>query len=200
MEKKLGKRKLLRRKYKHYVAALAGAAIMAGALHGAPLAKVSAAENPATPSAVTVGQGLLTIPDTTSPIVVTDPSAEKQVVQGKDNDQSQRTDKREHWGNRHDRHDRHRFEWRRVFVHRMERYNELANKIQIASTTNNPVDVVRMAAADLGFNVYKDTFSLLSQNGTQSIVTVIHHGHSYNVTIDQLANGNWRISFINPLQ
>lgn len=197
MEKRLGKRKLLRRKYKHYVAALAGAAIMAGALHGAPLAKVSAAENPGSSPGVTVGQGLLANPASPNPMVLTDPSTEKLGGHFKDKDKFERSHRKDKWEQRHDR---HRFEWWRAFAHRMERYNERVNKIQIANGMSNPVDIVRLVATDLGFNVYKDTFTLLSQNGTQSIVTVIHHGHSYNITVDQLSNGHWRISFINPLQ
>lgn len=46
MERKLSKRKMLRRKYKHYAAALAGAAILTGAGAAIP-ATTFAAENPA---------------------------------------------------------------------------------------------------------------------------------------------------------
>ena len=50
MERKTAKRKLLRRKYKRYVAAVAGAAVMAGAvLPGIPVAKAAASERPAPP-------------------------------------------------------------------------------------------------------------------------------------------------------
>ena len=232
MEKRLAKRKMLRRKYKHYVAALAGAALMAGVtLHGVPMSKVSAAENTTTssPSPVIIGQGPVITPAV--PIVQIDPVTGEKIEnknqdkdqgknkgekgdkdqgkdQGKDKDKDKdkdgrqsRWDHREHRGDWYDHHrDRDRFERWSAFMHRMERYNERLDKIQIVGIQRNPVDVVRLAADEMGFNVLNDTFTLLSQNGTQSIVTVIHNGNSYNVTVDQLVNGNWRISFVKPLQ
>lgn len=57
MERKTAKRKLLRRKYKRYVAAVAGAAVMAGAvLPGIPVAKAAASARP-TPPPMRVTQG-----------------------------------------------------------------------------------------------------------------------------------------------
>ena len=55
-----------------------------------------------------------------------------------------------------------------------------------------------MVAADgLGFDVNNDTFSLISQNGSQSIVRILHNNNNYDVTVNQLANGNWLVSFVN---
>lgn len=211
MEKRVARRKMLRRKYKHYVAALAGAAIMAGATwHGTPITKASAAENATTPSPVIVGQGPLVAEDSQSPVIQADPAPrdvkDKDDNKGKDNDrQRERLDKRD-WSDErferfrhHHHHHRDRFERWSAFVHRMERYNEQMDKIQIVGNLVNPVEVVRLAAPEIGFDVTNDTFTLLSQSGTQSIVTVIHNGNSYNVTVDQLANGNWRVSVVNPL-
>lgn len=213
MEKKIAKRKSTRRKYKHYVAALAGAAIMAGAtFHGMPSAKVLAAENTSTSSPIIAGQGAVTTQDT-QPIVQVDPSAREQVTntdkhdKDKDKDKDRDRDRQEdqwnqqgHRGDRGDWYNRDRFERRAAFLHRMERYNERLDKIQISYNTTDPLDIVRSAATALGFDVNTDTFTLLSHNGTQSIVTVIHNGNSYNVTVDQLATNNWRISIVNPIQ
>lgn len=219
MEKKLAKRKTTRRKYKHYVAALAGAAIMAGVtFHGGmPLAKVSAAESTSTSSPVTAGQGPIVNPDTQQPIVQADPVAEGQVTNTDRHDKEDNKDKngdkdkhgdqdrrQEQWNRRH-RDDggawyhRDRFERRAAFMHRMERYNARLDKIHISYDTTNPVDIVRSAATELGFDVNNDTFTLLNQTGTQSIITVIHNGNSYNVTVDHLANNDWRISVVNPI-
>ena len=211
MEKKLAKRKMLRRKYKHYVAALAGAAIMAGvSLHGIPLSKVSAAENTATssPSPVILGQGPIINQDPQASVVQIDPVADRQ-VKDKEKDKDGRQEQwnkrdhrnhRDHHHNRYHHRDRDRFERWSAFIHRMERYNERLDKIQITGNLMSPVEVVRSAAAEIGFDINRDTFTLLSQSGTQSIVTVIHNGNSYNVTVDQLADGNWRVSVVKPLQ
>ncbi|WP_094603104.1 hypothetical protein SPSIL_014160 [Sporomusa silvacetica DSM 10669] len=64
----------------------------------------------------------------------------------------------------------------------------------------NAVDIVMAAASDLGFDVNNDSFILTSQNGSQSIVTVVHDGINYNVTVDQLASGDWMISLVNQIQ
>jgi hypothetical protein len=58
MERKLSKRKMLRRKYKHYAAALAGAAILTGAGAAIP-ATTFAAENPANIHPITLEQQAL---------------------------------------------------------------------------------------------------------------------------------------------
>ena len=57
MEKKLAKSKMIRRKYKHYAAALAGAAIMVGTtLHGVPVARAAAVEKPSPSPLITTEQ------------------------------------------------------------------------------------------------------------------------------------------------
>lgn len=59
MERKLSRRKMLRRKYKHYAAALAGAAIMTGAaIPGIPAATTFAAENPSNSHFVKLEQAM----------------------------------------------------------------------------------------------------------------------------------------------
>lgn len=57
MTQKIAKRKSLRRKYKRYAAAVAGAAILTGAaLPGIPAVKALAAEHPGTPSSIRTEQ------------------------------------------------------------------------------------------------------------------------------------------------
>jgi hypothetical protein len=58
MERKVSRRKMLRRKYKHYAAALAGAAILTGAGAAIP-ATTFAAENPANFHPITIEQQAL---------------------------------------------------------------------------------------------------------------------------------------------
>lgn len=59
MAQRISKRKSLRRKYKRYAAAVAGAAILTGvALPGIPVVKASAAEHPSSSASVRVEQSV----------------------------------------------------------------------------------------------------------------------------------------------
>ncbi|MBU2703199.1 hypothetical protein Ga0466249_004335 [Sporomusaceae bacterium BoRhaA] len=219
MEKKLTKRLKLRHKYKHYAAALAGAAIMAGtSLHGIPFTKASAAaENPSASPTVTAGQTTLIDKDAKKLLDETDISAtdssenrdsdnnkvatpdqrdKNKDDQHADRDRGDKQDQRD--GYDHSRYEHERWADRgRAFDQRITWYNDSSNKIQIYNDTANPVDIVKAAAIDLGFDVNNDSFTLISQNGSQSIVNVVHNGNNYNVTVDQLANGNWTVSSVN---
>lgn len=226
MEKKLGKRMMLRRKYKRYAAALAGAAIMAGTtLHGIPVAKAAATETPA-PAPSVAGDPTtpidkdakkpITDPDTT----VTDPAGTANQEDSSDNktvsapgqrdNRDDRQNDQERWdkgdrahGRYHYDHERYKHErWADrgyAFDLRIEWYNDSANKIQMYYTDANPVDIVIAAADILGFDPNEDAFSLLSQMGSQSIVRVVHNGNNYDVTVQSLADGNWLISFVKLL-
>lgn len=60
-----------------------------------------------------------------------------------------------------------------------------------------PIGVVKTAAAKLGFNVNRDTFTLKSQSSTSAIVTVLHNGANYDVTLQQLkGQGAWVITSV----
>jgi len=194
MEKKLAKRKMLRRK----AAALAGVTIMAGAsLHGIALTKASAAENPSTSPSVTTEQTAETNKDIKKPlpetgISATDPSAKQdQRDKDRDKDRDRRDDRyfHEKW-----------FDRGETFAHRMKWYNDSQNKIKIFINNASAVDIVMTAAPNLGFDVDNDTFTLISSNGSQSVVRIIHNGETYNITVDQLANGNWLVSSVNLIQ
>lgn len=208
MEKKLATRKKAHRKYKHYVAALAGAAIMAGAgLHGMPLSKASAAEsNPTSPPTITTGQ-TVTTPNVQKPIVHTGANYREGVNHRDGNDRDKdKGDRGFEQRNRRDdrgvisRHGYDRFERQREMARLMERYNHRSDKIRIFNQLGSAVDAVRSAAPEMGFDVNNDSFTIFSQNGNQSIVTVVHNGMSYNIGVDRLNNGNWVITSVNPIQ
>ena len=220
MEKKISKRKMLRRKYKHYAAALAGVAIIAGTtLHGVPLNKAEAAVNPVIAPLITTEQTTLNNKDVKKPIVETntiidslaspdkvdnsDKKTETTPDQGdKKKDDRDRSDKP---GQRDHRYDHKRYDhekWadrHQDFHQRMVWYNNSLNKIQIYNVNASPVDIVMAAADGLGFNVNYDTFSLISQTGSQSIVRVIHNGNNYDITVDHLSNGNWQVSLLQQI-
>jgi len=202
MEKKLAKRKMLRRK----AAALAGVTIMAGAsLHGIALPKASAAENPSTSPPITTEQTAETSKNIKKPLPETDVSAadpsatqdQRDKVKDKDKDKDRDRDRNK----RDDRYSHERwFDRGETFAHRMKWYNDSQNKIKIFINNASAVDIVMKAAPNLGFDVDYDTFTLISSNGSQSIVRVIHNGETYNITVDQLANGNWLVSSVNLVQ
>ena len=212
MEKKSGKRKMLRRKYKHVAAALAGVAIIAGtALHGIPSATAEAAVKPLIPPVATE-QTTLIDKDAKNPIVEpgptpTDPVATQNLNKNdknKDNEHADR-DRGDKPAQKHDRYDHKRYEHERWsdrgqgMHQRMTWYNESLNKIQIYYNNANPVDIVMAAADGLGFDVNQDTFNLISQNGSQSIVRVAHKGTNYDITVDHLSNGNWQLTMVNEV-
>jgi hypothetical protein len=190
MEKKLAKRKMLRRK----AAALAGVTIMAGAsLHGIALPKASAAENPSTSPSITTEQTAQTDNNVKKPLPDTDVSAK---------DPSAKQDQRDtNKDNRNDRYTHEKWYDRgETFAHRMKWYNDSRHKIRIFINNASAIDIVRTAAPNLGFDVDNDTFTLISSNGSQSIVRVVHNGETYNITVDQLADGNWLVSSVNLIQ
>jgi hypothetical protein len=225
MLKKLAKRKMLRRKYKHYAAALAGAAIMAGTtLHGIPFARAAAADKPSTSPSAATEQTTLINKNTKKPLVetdttVTDPSATPDQDDNSDNntvatpdqhdknkdDRHNDREQRDKRDQRHDRYDQERYKHERwadreqAFDQRMAWYNDSLNKIQLYNDNANPVDIVMTAADGLGFDVNNDTFSLMSQSGSQSIVRVVHNGNNYDITVDHLSNGSWLVSLVNQI-
>jgi hypothetical protein len=202
MEKKLARRKMLRRKYKRYAAALAGVTIMAGAsLHGIP--SVSAAENPSTSPNVTTEQTTQINKDANKQLVKNDAAATDPLANQdqRDTDKAKRHDVRDQGDKRDERYAHEKWSDRgETFAHRMQWYNDSLNKIQIFNNNANAVDIVKAAATDLGFDVNNDSFTLMSQSGSQSVVSVVHNGNNYNVTVDQLANGNWLVSSVNQIQ
>lgn len=211
MEKKLAKRKMLRRKYKHMAAALAGVAIMAGtAMHGG---SAEAATKPIIPP-VTTEQTTTVDKDAKAPVAepsttATDPvakpdQADKNADKNKDDQHGDR-DRGDKWDKK-DRYDHKQYEHERwadrgqAFDQRMGWYNDSSNKIQIYYNNASPIDIVMAAADNLGFDVNNDTFTLISQNGSHSIVRALHNGNNYDITVDHLSNGNWQLTMVTEVR
>ena len=209
MEKKLAKRKKLNRKYKHAAAALAGVAIMAGtAFHGIPNATAEAAVKPLIPP-TTTEQTTAVDKDTKNPVVepsTTSPAVTPDKADRNKDDQRAHQDRGDKRDTKNDRYDHRQYEHERWadrgqrFEQRMGWYNDSLNKIQIYYNNASPIDIVKAASDTLGFDVNKDTFTLTSQNGSQSIVRVAHNGTNYDVTVDHLSNGNWQLTMVNVVR
>lgn len=175
MEKKLSKRKLLRRRYKRYAAAVAGAAIMAGvAVPGVPAIKAEAAER-------TVGQHPIKIEQAFNK----DWDAARLRLNGwhEHKDDWPSADENQGWYKdgkiyyRSDRNDRENY----GHVHYL----------------SSPVGVVQQLAPLYGFDRYDDTFLLLSRSGNTATVQVIKHdtGKRFLVGLERVYGGDydWRI-------
>lgn len=186
MERKLSKRKMLRRKYKHYAAALAGAAIMTGvALPGIPVAKAFAAENPTTPPTTTEQTTLVTNND------------QRVVTADRDYPLRLRDDYGWHKHNRSwpDSDDNQALYKDGQIYYRNDnnRYNDWDD---YASYYNNSaVSVTKSLASDYGFDQYQDSFRLLFQSNNQATVQVIKNetGQRFKVDLERDGNGDWTI-------
>lgn len=210
MEKKLAGRHKRRRRFKRFAAGLASAAILAGAsLHGIPVVRAAAADNASGAPSVTATQTAQVDKDANKTIDPNNAATNQAVNQDTDKtaDNDRRDEHRDNrnyeryrhkWGDRY-AHERWWYDRSESLAHRIEWYNNSLNKIQVSEADASPVDIVKAAASVLGFDADNDSFMLTSQNGSQSIVTIVHNGTSYNVTVDQLANGNWLVSFINQI-
>jgi len=82
----------------------------------------------------------------------------------------------------------------------MHWYNDSLNKIQIYFNNATPIDIVMAAADNLGFDVDNDTFTLIRQSDSQSIVRVVHNGINYDITVDHLSNGNWQLTLVDEVR
>ncbi len=204
MGKEFVKRKKLRRKYKHCAAALAGMAIIAGTtLHGIPSVKAAVTDNSSTSSPVTTEQTTPTKNDKTDTIVISPPTVPDQ---GDRSDRNTGTapDQRNKDKDYHHAHDRYKHErWTDHGLplnQRIAWYNDSSNKFQIYNNKANAADIVIAAADSIGFDTNSDTFSLIGQRGSQSIVRVVHNSTNYDITVDHLSNDNWLISLVNQAQ
>lgn len=166
MEKKSAKRRQLRRKFKRYAAAVAGAAVMAGVtLPGTTAVKAEAAVKPWVPNPVKLEQSL-----------------------GKDYDASRlRTngwhehkndwpsaDENEGWykdGKIYYRSDNHR-----------DRYDDRDNYGQVHY--RNPVSAVQQVASLYGFDRYDDTFTLVARSDNTATVQIIKHDTGKRFLVD----------------
>lgn len=174
MEKKSAKRKQLRRKFKRYAAAVAGAAVMAGVtLPGTTAVKAEAAVKPWVPNPVKLEQSLGKDYDANR--LRTNgwhehkndwPSADENEGWYKDGKIYYRSD------NHRDRYDNH------------DKYGHVHYL--------NPVSAVQHAAPLYGFDRYHDSFSLISRSGNKATVQVIKNntGKRYLVNLEKVYDGD----------
>lgn len=77
---------------------------------------------------------------------------------------------------------------------RLEAY--LARHQNDKNNKQTPVEVVKSAANELGFDVTNDTFTLASKNHDSAVVQVMHDENDYNVNLVRSDNGQWIISSV----
>ncbi|SDF17667.1 CAP domain-containing protein [Sporomusa acidovorans] len=69
------------------------------------------------------------------------------------------------------------------------------------SRNQDPVEVVKAAASRLGFNAASDKFALTSKNSTTAVVSVIHNGTTYKVTLQARGkNNSWIIASVKAVK
>lgn len=176
MEKKSAKRRQLRRRFKRYAAAVAGAAVMAGmTLPGTTPVKAEAAVKPWVPNPVKHEQ-----------------SVDKDYDYSRLNSNGWHEHKYD-WPSADDNQG-----WYKdgKIYYRSDRHDDYDNYGQVHYL--NPVSAVRYAAPLYGFDRYDDSFTLISRTGDQATVQVIknttgkrflvylektYDGHNYDWTI-----------------
>jgi hypothetical protein len=188
MDKKTAKRKLLRRKYKRYAAAVAGAAIMAGvALPGLP---VASAATPASPNPITLKS---TLHDSDKNIKqVTAEKSEK-------NQKNEKTKKPPGRGWHEHNHswpgsDENQgwYQDGKIYYRSDNHYNDYW---RYASYVSSPVEFFKDRASSYGFDRYRDSFTLLSQNNGSATILVkkATTGKQYIVELDRDHYNSWDI-------
>jgi hypothetical protein len=185
MERKSAKRKMLRRKYKHYAAAVASAAILTGAaLPGIPVAKALAAE------------GI-----TTSPPI----SSEQTTMVNKDAQKPSRQAWYKYSHRNND--DRHTYKGDGVTVryYDHDRYDSNYYTYKGDGVTvrylNSPVDVIKDYASIYGFDSDRDTFTFLSLSSREASIQVTKHdtGQRFRVDLERHRHSDWEIVAIRDI-
>lgn len=189
MEKQASGRKLLRRKYKRYAAAVAGAAILTGAaLPGIPVAKAAAAERATASSPVKYEYS-------------------QKVHRDKDRDDGPLRGSRwyDRYESRSDWH-QHRHSWpssdeNRGWVDKDGRIyyrsdtSRLYDRYVYYGEERNPLEVVRSYAANYGFDRDRDTFRIIALSSRKATVQVTKNntGERYIVSMERSYNHGWSI-------
>lgn len=180
MEKKLNRRKLLRRKYKRYAAVMAGAAFISGAaLHGLPPAKAYASENPVATPAARVKQ--ITVADFEQPF--------KRLK----SDDFITWKFSSHRPNRH--HEDHRNWSERDYGH--DTYVSQDGSV-VVRYLDSPVDTIKKLANTYGFDAARDTFTFLSLSSREASVLVTKHatGERFKVDLFRGRHSGWHITAV----
>ena len=180
-------------KYKRYAAAVAGAAIMAGAaLPGIPAAKALAAENPSADPGIAMNQETQIDKDTKPP--------EKKVDRSRHESRSRPPGRGWH---------EHRHSWpsadeNQGWVENGRIYYRGDGdhyRNDYVSYASNPVDFVKSNAELYGFDPYLDSFKLLTVSSNKALVEVRRHdtGRVFDVLLIRSNGQNWQIAEVRAL-
>ncbi|MDR7866637.1 MAG: hypothetical protein RIN56_07420 [Sporomusaceae bacterium] len=184
------RRQQLRRKYKRYAAAVAGAAILTGAvLPGIPAAKALAADRPTNLSPLKTVQ--TTALEKDSRTTVTQAVAEKVQLVKRHRLKRGWHEHNNSWPGPDE--NQIRYEDGRVY------YRSDNNRDRdYVNYLSSPVDFVKDRAAMYGFDRYRDAFTLLSLSGNQAVVQVTKHdnGSLFNILLERDHDSNWKIADI----
>jgi len=185
VNRKSARHKLLRRKYKRYAAAVAGAAIISGALAGMPVSKAIAAENSVSPS-THITQTASVNKDAHHPI--------KQVMADKANTV------REHKYESSDKQATYRDRTGKDRYDRYDRYSYNANGVTVRNLSS-PVDTIKENASVYGFDADRDTFTFLSLSSREASIQVTKFatGERFIVHLVRSRHQDWRIVSIGSL-
>jgi hypothetical protein len=202
LERKSAKRKQLshhlRRKYKRYAAALAGAAIMTGAaLPGIPVA--FAAESPSVPSSSATNYTAQLDKDTQTSVKKVYAERNRHEDRSRYEDRSRSYDRGYDRGGWH----QHQHSWpssdenQAWYQDGRIYYRSDSNhyRSDYAYSVSNPIDVVKNAASLYGFNRYTDSFTLLTRTSNRAVVEVIKKdtGKIFNMVLERSGNNDWRV-------
>ena len=181
------RRQQLRRKYKRYAAAVAGAAILTGAvLPGIPAAKALAADRPANQPPLKTAQKAALEKDTRT--TVTQAVAEKIQREKRLRNKRGWHEHNHSWPGSDE--NQIRYEDGRVY-YRSDNHRDRDHAHYLSS----PVDFVKDRAAMYGFDRYRDAFTLLSLSGDQAVVQVTKrdNGGLFNILLERDYDSNWKI-------
>jgi hypothetical protein len=184
MEKRLAKRKSLRRKFKRYAAAVLGTAIMTGA---------------ALPGMPAFSQALASEAPTSPPI-----QNEQTTTIDKNIDKNDRHDNKTKL-NRNGWHE-HKYGWpssgdnkawyengRIYYMNDNDRYNDRHHD-GYAHYLNSPITFVRQYATNYGFDADRDSFTIIHESYRKATVQVINNNTGQRFKIDlEREDGSWKI-------
>jgi len=179
MERKSGNRKFLRHNYRRYAAAMAGAALLSGAvLPGIPVVKAAEAEKPIPLHSSQLKKSLS---EDTNRGAFTPLRHERQRDRDCQNRDCGERGRRDNWGNN--------------YFGNNWGYNG-GNPDQYSV---GPIEAVKQVAADYGFNGYRDSFTLLNlTNGSATIEAIKQDtGQRYLIQLTQNFQGIWNIVSVN---
>ncbi len=182
------RRQQLRRKYKRYAAAVAGAAILTGAaLPGIPAAKALAADRPTNlPPLKTVQTTAL---EKNTGTKASQSVAEKLLLEKRLRQKRGWHEHNHSWPGPDE--NQIRYEDGRVY-YRSDNHRDRDYAYELGS----PVDVVKERAAMYGLDRDRDSFTLLSLSGNNAVVQVTKHdnGSLFNILLERDHYGrNWKI-------